>query len=307
MSRIAVIGAGLFGCIITHRLIADGHEVVQFDDAKPGRASAPAACLMKPSWFSGAMPRRESEAALALLDDLYGVQDLQFALRPTRGLVTVHWVDPRHILGNGQRRRDFASYTTVHGTVERIIANGGGTWMVSAVYNGNRLRPQHVNKVVVAAGVWCDDILVGVSRAEMPEAIHVDGLQGRAGSAFLWPEKCLPMDGLPFIAPWAPYKQIVGFDRGDGIWVGDGSSIKPENWTPEHSRKSRLRCLGQLNLQRHVDELPTELHGIRPYVPGAKPCYLAEHHEGVWVCTGGAKNGTIAAAWAALQLSRRLA
>jgi glycine/D-amino acid oxidase-like deaminating enzyme len=48
------------------------------------------------------------------------------------------------------------------------------------------------------------------------------------------------------------------------------------------------------------------LTGLRPYVPGAKPCVLAEPHPGLWVVTGGAKNGTAAAGWAARKLSEAL-
>lgn len=298
-SRVAVIGAGLFGSIISHTLARQGHEVVQIDAGKPGAGSKPAACLMKPSWFSSAMPRRESEAALSLLDDLFGVEDLKFELRPTRGLVTVHWVDPAEVLGGTLH----ADITRVEGEVVKIRSNGvPHSWMVIARAGEWALRPQHVNVVVVAAGVWCNDILVE-ERGRAPEAIHVPGLQGRAGSAFLWPQEAARFNS-PYIQPWAPYKQLVGFDRGDGFWVGDGSSIKPENWTSQRSADSLERCAKSLNLPARYSV--QELHGIRPYVPGAKPCYLAEHHEGVWVCTGGAKNGTIAAAWAALELSRRL-
>lgn len=301
MSRVAVIGAGLFGSIISHTLSYQGHEVVQIDAGKEGSGSRPAACLMKPSWFSGALARRESEAALDLLDQMYGVEDLQFTLRPTRGLVTVHWVRPSKVL------QPVRAITRVEGEVVKIRSNGvPHSWMVIARAGEWALRPQHANVVIVAAGVWCNDILVE-ERGHEPEALHVPGLQGRAGSAFLW--RGIEGPG-PFIAPWAPYKQIVGFDRGDGYWIGDGSSIKPENWTERRSIEANDRCaraawpgVGDWSRQPQAEEL----HGIRPYVPGAKPCYLAEHHEGVWVCTGGAKNGTIAAAWAALQLSRRLA
>ncbi len=299
MTRVAVIGAGLFGSIIAHTLVAQGHSVVLFDDDKPGAGSKPAACLMKPSWFSNAMPKKESEAALALLDDLYGVEDIEFTLRPKVARATVHWVSPYKVL---TPERSFTSLTRVNATVDRIVENGGGSWMVSGVMGDKRCSAQHVNKVIVAAGVWCNDILIQ-ARGHHPEAIHVEGLQGRAGSAFLWDkEQCVWEQ--PFIAPWAPFKQIVAFDRGDGFWTGDGQSILPKNWTPEHSRKSLERCRGQLNLIRHVERQPVELHGIRPYVPNAKPCYLAEHAPNVWVCTGGAKNGTIAAAWAALELGR---
>jgi hypothetical protein len=37
-----------------------------------------------------------------------------------------------------------------------------------------------------------------------------------------------------------------------------------------------------------------------------KPCYLAEVRPQLWVATGGAKNGTLAAAWCAHELVQKL-
>jgi hypothetical protein len=68
-------------------------------------------------------------------------------------------------------------------------------------------------------------------------------------------------------------------------------------------KKSRERCAEFLQFSP-TDLLPKTGH--RPYVKGAQPCYLKEHASGLWVVTGGAKNGTIASGWAASELGKVL-
>ena len=275
-----VVGAGLFGQIIAKALEAQGRSVMIIDSGHPEAGSKPAACLMKPSWFSG-MGRDIYEPSLRLLDDLYGVQDVEFELRPKSigkiGSATVHWIPPAKIL----------SRPSLHGVVTRV-------------YPGRVHTPKETIEaplVVVAAGIWTEALL--------PQYKQV----GQKGVAFLWP-RCnggskFIIEGqkgantfTPFIRPWAPYRQMVGFDRGDGYWFSDGTAIKAENWTSEREEKSYERAKGAVDLfghgQRYKDT-PTVLLGIRPYAKGHKPCLLEEVEPGLWVASGGAKNGTVAA------------
>ena len=109
------------------------------------------------------------------------------------------------------------------------------------------------------------------------------------------------------IKPWAPYRQLVGFDRQDGLWVGDGSSIKHTNWSESREEEIAAREAG---LARHMGgpslAQPRRLQGLRPYWAGAGPCLLARVQPGLWVASGGAKNGTLSAGWAAWRLAREL-
>jgi glycine/D-amino acid oxidase-like deaminating enzyme len=155
--------------------------------------------------------------------------------------------------------------------------------------------------IVVAAGVWTSHIL------------PVPGLVGKMGAAVLHPNVQIQE---PFIRPWAPYKQLVAFNLGDDMWVGDGSAIKPENWTPERQAKTVARCSVTGGLDIHgatvdtdvLEESKRVLVGTRPYVPkkhlNGRPCYLEEREPGLWVATGGAKNGTIAAGWCAHEIGK---
>jgi glycine/D-amino acid oxidase-like deaminating enzyme len=90
------------------------------------------------------------------------------------------------------------------------------------------------------------------------------------------------------------------FEEPEGIWAGDGTAIKPDNWTIERLQKSYERMRDFVAQDGGVPSV-----GIRPYVPKAKPAYVEEVQPGVWVATGGAKNGLVAAGWAAHRILER--
>lgn len=261
-----VVGAGLFGQVIAANLRRLGMQVVVVDDREPHAGSKPAACLMKPSWFSS-LGREVYEPSLQLLDELYGVRDITFKVGPTS--TSVHWCDP-----------------------QKILSGPSSTGHALRVEPGLvRFRDCDIEctTAIVAAGVWTRDL------------VDVPGLVGRAGAAFLWPEQSIEE---PFIRPWAPYRQLVAFNRGDGLWVGDGTAIKPENWSEEREMLSRSRCWTAIGKGRQSHPHHT-LYGIRPYVPKAKPCHLVME-PGLVVATGGAKNGTLAAGWCAHKIGEAL-
>lgn len=278
MLDVVIVGAGLFGSIAAEALRLDGHTVMCIDKREPFAGSRPAACLMKPSWFAG-LGKENTDASLELLDKLYGVHTLSFRVG---GLAkaNVYWCDPADILHE----------TVFEARVVAVDPHGTG-WAVQT-HTGTRIEAR---RVILAAGVW-----TGALRP-------VEGLVGRAGVAFRWGGFQLP-EG--FIRPWAPYRQTVGFNISpQEVWVGDGSAIKPENWTDERQRMSFMRCAEAIDRPDYND-LSTgaarPLYGIRPYVPGAKPSYLREVAPGLWINTGGAKNGTVAAGWAASVLRSAL-
>lgn len=258
-----VVGNGLFGAIVARTLHDAGCRTVVVDDLRPDGGSRPSACLMKPSWFAG-LGKDVHEPSLQLLDRLYGVQTLQFAIPPTRAFFPVFRVAPESIL------RD-PTVDLWDGTVQAV----GPGWVQ---INGEKFTAKII---VVAAGVWTGKLL------------PVPGLTGKKGVSFVWHGQI----ATPFIRPWAPYKQLVAFNQDpQTIWAGDGSAIKPENWTPQR----QAVCLARVAKATELDpSRATALTGIRPFVPKCKPCYLEERAPGLWIVTGGGKNGTIAAGWAA--------
>jgi glycine/D-amino acid oxidase-like deaminating enzyme len=236
---------------------------------------------MKPGWFSG-LGKAVYEPSLALLDRLYGVQDLLFDVHVgNAGKIaqqTVHWVNPAKILA---------------GPTEFSQVDAVGPGWVDVWLNTQAPTRLKARNIIVAAGIWTEHLLPQFRQ------------KAQRGMALLYPSHH-PERGV--IKPWAPYRQLVAFDRGDGLWVGDGSAIKVSNWSPQREEEVAAR---EVKLARRVSDVgPTDevhrLHGIRPYW-GEKPCLLEEVSPGLWVASGGAKNGTIAAGWCAHEIARRIA
>ena len=235
--------------------------------------SKPAACLIRPSWLSK-MTTLERDEALALLNDLYGVQELDFTINrilPTKML----WVDPRKIL----KAPDVVGTVLSIDRLEHAVR----------VRTGDRevlLRARHI---VVAAGVWANKLF--------DAEVH-GGLVGQVGCAHIFSGQTKKQ----IVDQWAPYKQIVRFNRTeDTVWVGDGAAIIEKNWGDDHRRLNATRC------HAASEGLPVveKIEGIRPYVKEAKG--IADFREvwfRVWSINGGAKNGTMGAAWCALRLIR---
>lgn len=269
--EVAIIGAGLFGCIIGRALRQRGMDVRIFDNDQKEAGSKPAACLMKPGWFSS-LGREVYTPALALLEGLYEVKQLKFAMALAH--VPVWWVSPKQVLAEPHEA----------GTIKGVTPWRGG-WELDVVGGDSILA----STVIVAAGIWTGQLVPSIQQ------------QAQAGVAFLWSDRNLLKE--PFIKPWAPYKQIVGFDRGDGTWVSDGSAILRKNWTPDRDALCLARCSATVSGARQP---PQRLFGIRPYYK-EKPCCFSEVSPGLWAATGGAKNGTLAAAWCAHMLQQTLA
>jgi glycine/D-amino acid oxidase-like deaminating enzyme len=265
-----VVGAGLFGAVISKALLTEGRSVLTIDDNRPLSGSAPSGSLMKPGWFSG-MGKDVTEPSLELLGDIYNLKTIEFRIWPSQLQTSVYWISTREILDGCDVG------------VARVTKVRPGVVYLEG-------RELTADLVVVAAGVWSSELL------------PVPGLEGRQGVSFRIPGQ---MASEPFIRPWAPYKQAVAFQEDkETVWAGDGSAILPKNWTDVREAQSMNRMAKQTGMQI------TQSHatvGIRPYVKGAKPCLLEERSPGLWIATGGAKNGLVAAGWCAHEIMRRTA
>lgn len=261
-----VVGNGIFGATIAKALTSAGRGVVVIDDMRPYRATLPSGGLMKPSWFSS-LGKEVYDPSLELLDQVHGIEERQFTI-PAGKRVKVLRVDSSRACRSHNH--------LVHDTVTDFDFSPGNSGGHVLTRSGVRyVTPL----IVVATGAWASQLL--------PCPVQV-----KRGVSFQ--VECEPGSVVARIRPWAPYKQLVWFESSPGsAWVGDGSALKPESWTEERYFKTVRRCVQPW--ARGV----VENWGDRPYVKGAKPCLLEERHPGLWLATGGSKNGTIAAGWCA--------
>lgn len=277
-TEILVVGGGIFGSTIAAALRARGAQVMLVDASLADSGSAPSACLMKPSWLSG-MRREDTRVSLGLLDELFGLQQLSFKIIGPARLDDVHWVDPHRIYDVPRE----------WGRVDSIQRHPDG-WV--ARFSSFGTPEVLAQRVVVATGHWAGHLA--------PTTL----VEPRWGQSLFWPGRQIEQ---PFISAWAPYRQIVAFNMGDrGVWAGDGSALTTSGWTVDRVEKSRRRVADSVGLP--VEEAVIT-RGARPYVDkrqlGGAPCLLREDDPNLWVATGGAKNGTMAAGWAAAELTRR--
>lgn len=290
---VLIVGGGLFGQIIGKHLKRQGRTVTIMDAELMGAASPAAACLMKPSWLTK-MSKTDQATAMAVLDENYGVHEIEahVAVVGTMGKrTTIYWVAPASIL---------KPENVVKQTVTKVGTdgdNGDQPWyrVVTPVADHPDLGQDaygRANLIIVAAGIFCNELL--------PQGYHVPNLSGQWGAAFTWP--CDPdRESRVSIRAWAPYKQLVCLPnrRPGELWIGDGTALK--NLTQDRIRASAERCASfqGLGTPEH------QLIGARPYVKGlSAPAYLKEVRPNLWVATGGAKNGTAGAAWAAHKLAQ---
>lgn len=267
MSRIIIVGAGLFGSVAAATLEKAGHEVLVIDGGKTGAASAASACLMKPSWMTK-LPKETLSIGMKHLDSLYGVQEITFKVN---GLVPakVFHVSPHKILWPPERI-----------IRENVTFIGDG--MVTTDHN------EYEGPVLCAAGVWSAELL------QIGEMTRLTG----AGLRFTGEHD-------PYIKPYAPYKQAVAFTIRPGVsWFGDGSSILEKNWAPEHVERSKKRADEYCGLSS--EHMLSCIVGMRPYLPKHPNGLFAQIYNHTWVATGGAKNGTILAGYFATQFAQAI-
>lgn len=278
--KVLIVGAGLFGSTIARGLQMNGHQVTVFDDNREMSATAPSGLLMRPSW-SKKLGEAVSVPAMQTLDEIYGLQELTFHTKPKLIKATVFHIDSEQVLDRGDLDFVEAKVTEVHPRwIKAAKTCQGQQLAVPEIYDGD--------VVIVCAGYWCDKLM------------EVPGLSGMQGISWRWQGT----GENNVISPWAPYKQCVVFQEKPGwMWGGDGSKIKPENWKPTRPQEAFDRVVKAYG--KPIDVATHMKMGIRPFTK-VKPCLLEEREPGLWLATGGAKNGCVASGWATWRLQQEL-
>jgi glycine/D-amino acid oxidase-like deaminating enzyme len=268
---VVIIGGGIFGQVIGTALEAQGRQVVIIDDSRKDAASATSAGLMRQRRFYG-FDKVIYNQSRKLLDELYDIKPITFKVQKTVSM-KMDFIAPSSILGRVKVTPGFVVGVNAQTITYKDLIDG-------------EIKKVAGDLVIVAAGIWTE-VLLPVYQ-QIPQK----------GVAFLYPTEII---AKPFIHPSLFGRNTVGFNRGDGAWVSDGTLVHRDKWSVHHERKALKRCQNS----SWITLEPTMLTGIRPYSPSAKVCILEQVQRGMWVATGGAKNGLLAAGHCARILRER--
>ena len=286
---VVVIGGGIMGSTIASFLRCGGREVVLFDDGRPESGSRASGGLIKPSKFTGLSNEANTEV-LRVMGNLFGVTPEPFVIRPSFDLLKmdIHRVDMDRLFAEPR----------VHARVTAVRpARGAGSMHAVEFKHGVDEGTAQCNFIVLAAGYWCGELF--------PSAFPGGSLTAQKGVSFRFSGRIKQS----FVQAWAPYKQITVHNTlrngRPEVWTGDGTALKPGNWTQTREAECLARVRGAMKIAAVQPVLTTT--GLRPFhESGDKPCYLREIRRDIWAATGAGKFGCISAAWAASRLAGEL-
>jgi glycine/D-amino acid oxidase-like deaminating enzyme len=299
--RILIVGAGIFGMVLAKVLKSEGYEIHVADDNREGSGSSAAGCLMKPSWVSELSKEQYSES-MSTLESIVNVKDVpflssfsfgKFSVNAPKLVTDVRFTNPEELLGRveGIQFHD--------GEIVRIAQEGNKFTAImndpSWGYSGTAF-----DKVFVCAGVWSR---VLVRRFITENSHRLCDLTGMTGASVRWSPAELSSGHMSF---YTPYKQAVVFNIARGVvWGGDNCTVSSDKYNEEFKCRTVERCMNLViakgsHKTKDFESLRQQVTvGHRPFVKHALPSLVEEIIPGLWVNTGGAKNGTLAAGWAA--------
>lgn len=286
MLDVIIVGGGLFGSIAAANLRSSGMDVLVLDDGRPRSGSRAAGCLMKPSWLSK-MGKANVDKSFEVLDRLYGLKTVELWAGPLK--VNAQWVNPDLVMNHGSGDLFDQSGKVRQDYIKAEVVEVGSGYVKCWVPSKQHAAPGmifHARHVIVAAGAWTKELIPSC------EVVGKVGVSVRLAHP--------PVDNR--IEAWAPYKQLVRFAAEGFAWAGDGTAILDANWTRARREQSLKRILTFAGKAASGEVR----EGIRPYVKTEDPAALKQEAFGLWSLTGGGKNGTAAAGWAAAQLVERL-
>lgn len=268
--KVIVVGSGLFGSLAAQLATNAGHSVTVIDGGHSWAASKASGCVLAPSWLSS-LSKEEIATALDVLQGITPLIPMEFKTNLLKSF-KAHRVDKTDILV----RPDIC------GEVTQV---GDG---VVKLADGQTLR----GKVLVAAGIASANL------------VPMPAVRGLWGASVTFSKAQL---GDPRIHVYAPYRQAVAFNLDKkSVWMGDGTALVESTWLKE----ADWRTAKTVERGQQLFGLPPTAKatvGARPYVDGHKSGYFKRVMANTWVSTGGAKNGTVLAAWQAAQFVKELA
>lgn len=285
--NIIIVGNGLFGSIAATLARAHGHTVTVISADVPHSASKASGCVLAPSWLNS-MERGQIDTAMGVLSELYTVHDLDFKT---------------NLLKRFKAKRVVTSEVLVAPDIQaQVLEVGDGHVVYQQETPKGLANAKLKGKVLVAAGVWSFDLLA-VANDDIDRYV-MKGLWGASLTVKAQLDE-------PRIHVYAPYRQAVAFNMDKKtVWMGDGTALVASTWVKEQEerlRQTAARAAELFGLPTEVGSKPVRaIVGVRPYVDGHKAGFFERVTANTWVSTGGAKNGTVLAAWQAHQFIKEL-
>lgn len=268
--NVVVVGNGLFGSIAATYARAEGHQVTVVSDDREYSASKASGCVLAPSWLNS-MEKSHIHTSMEVLGSLYKVLPVEFFSNVFNKGFKASRIDPKDILVKPD----------VRGNVHHV---GNGYVNVRDSTGADRKLQ---GKVLLATGIWTPELFGGMPKMK--------GLWGASLRIRAQLEE-------PRIHVYAPYRQAIAFNISKtDVWMGDGTALIEKTWKAE----AEQRKTATMYRAHELFDLPDTIMayratvGVRPYVEGHKAGYFEKIQPNVWVSTGGAKNGTVLAAWQA--------
>jgi glycine/D-amino acid oxidase-like deaminating enzyme len=279
VTRLLVVGGGLFGSLAAAYARLHGREAVVFDPGLPGAASPAAAGLFCAAW-TGRKHAAIYPEAVAVLEALAPVRDLVFE-HPDGSRETIRFVPPSAIL----------EPAPIHETVTDV----GDGWLVTE-------SGRHEGLVYVAAGIWsrrfADIDIVGKAGAAFRFAGETPARLSPGERRGLSPPKIRSDCTFPEGINPSARQSTLAFVREPGsTYFNDGTA--EVDYGPDHERRSLERA-GEMGLTEPIERL----WGIRPYTPGG-PVFRRLGSR-TWLATGGRKLGTLFGAVFARRLMQEM-
>lgn len=282
-TSVVIIGAGLFGSMISKYLKSRGIDCLIVDRNDIMNASKCSSGIFRPGWAGKIQP--EVSVSLPIIEKFVSIVPLPIFDGDKEIQTTIDFIDCNLILNEEFLAGDVVRCTKDKTAIRSVIVDVEGVEV--------EIECDHL---VVAAGSYTNTLL---AKLGIPTVFQLDSYWGAVVHTSDLPKR-------NYIQTWAPYKQMYGLtlERG-GKNVGYftmGTAVK----NPPVGGDNRTLAGGGKLVQYaaaacHMKQIIEIPEGLRPFFAekGGEVDFVNNHGLNVISATGGAKNSTLLCGYAA--------
>jgi glycine/D-amino acid oxidase-like deaminating enzyme len=279
-----IIGAGLFGSMITRYFRDRGIFVTLMDSEDKLAASKCAVGVYKESWTNGY--KEQYQVSKQVLNEYNLIEELDF-------------VNLNILLDENSKKSPYEKYLHIKceeilnikpdiiGEVVRIDNN---VVKYKPKEDDSQTPPKKLDAdfVIVAAGYQTERLLLSSGYKDAP---LIEKYWGAVLDVNKEIEQCRIMQ-------WAPYRQSIVLKTSDKKFLfGDGTKVKNFESKPEEVERVSARMvqhLQQITMLSDISKITGTREGIRPILPKEdKNNFIRVHDDKLISATGGGKNSSM--------------